>query len=148
MNKKQFIDYKEGVNNLDLNFIQPELLLLMGLINKWCADRDINFQITSIIRTKEQDQKLKAISKTHQQGRAFDFSLQEKHGWTFELIQELCNYLTELDRYQSEELTENPFYNIGAISIRTSQSTPIVVHKNSTGKGIHAHIQVRPRKRK
>lgn len=140
----QWLDYKEEVNNLDLNFIHPNLFLILGFISKYCHDNNINLVISSIIRTPEENKKLGAVSKTHIEGRAIDISLRKEHGWTYEKIQNLVNdlnYITDTECYMDGR--QNPFYQIGAISKSDKRQRVIVVHKNHTGLGDHAHIQVR-----
>lgn len=129
--KHQYVDFKDGVNNLDLLFIKPHLLEMLAYINVFCFSNGIKFQLTSIIRTKEQNDKVKAVSQTHVQGRAFDVSLRDSHGWTYEKIQKM---VTEVN---------SRFSKYGAISSRTGQTTPVYIHKNANGPGIHAHFQVR-----
>lgn len=131
--KKQYIDFKDGINNLDLLFIRPHLLEILAYVNTFCFEHGIKFQLTSIIRSKEENARLGAKSNTHVDCRAFDISLRKEHGWTYELIQKMVNEVNE--RYS----------DYGAISSSTGQARPVYVHKNSTGNGIHAHFQVRPK---
>lgn len=126
---KQWLGFKEKVNNLDLLYIHPHLMLILGFVNVFCYEQEIKFEITSIIRTVEEDKKLGATSSTHSTGRAFDFSIKESHGWTYEKIQLLIDEINKRFNY------------IGAISASNGLHNPIVIHDN--GNGRHAHIQVR-----
>lgn len=145
MHRNQFVNYSEGVNNLDLNYMHPNLLMLLSVINAFCLENEIRFELTSIYRTAEKDSQLKAVSKTHQQGRAFDFSVKNEHGWSYEKIQFLVDMLNELvETEHLENGAPNPFHEIGAISGSDLKQRVIVVHKNHDGGGIHAHVQVRP----
>ena len=143
--RHQFVNYGEGVNNLDLNYMHPNLLMLFAYINAFCLENGISFNVTSIYRSEEKDKQLKAVSKTHQQGRAFDFSIRSEHGWTYEKIQNLVDTLNEL--VNTEDLESgfaNPFYGIGALSARDLSQRVIVVHNNHDGPGSHAHVQCKP----
>ena len=138
----QFIDYKDGVNNLDMNFIHPNLFLLLGLVNQYCLENDIQLQLTSMYRSEEENRRIGAKSVTHTQGRAVDISIREELGWTYEKTQLLVDYLNQLvETEHLEEGTPNPFFEIGAISARDKVQRPIVVH--NVGHGAHIHLQVR-----
>lgn len=124
---KQNIDFKDGVNNLDLLFISPWLAIILMDISLFAYDRGLPFKLTSIIRTAEQDRILGASSKTHQQGRAFDFSIVE---WSVSEINDLISYLNK------------KYKGYGAISAKDGKERLIIVH--DIGNGEHAHVQVRP----
>jgi hypothetical protein len=141
MRRYQFINYSEGVNNLDLNYMHPSLLLLLAHINLFCLENDLEFKITSIFRSAERDKQLGAVSKTHQEGRAIDVSI---YGWDDEVVDFLeaqINDLVEIEHLENG--APNPFYQIGAISSKDFKQRAIVVHNNHDGPGGHAHIQVR-----
>ncbi len=130
-NLKKYIEVKDGVDVEDLLFIHPRLLLVLVHIVNFCHQHKINFQLTSIIRTIQENTILKAVSKTHVEGRAFDFSIRDEHGWTLDLLKKLCNELNLLfgDKY-------------GAVSKKNGQSRIIVIHDSGNGK--HGHVQIRP----
>ncbi len=131
--KVQYIDMKDGVNNLDMMFLNPNVLMILAYVNLFCFENNIDFQITSMIRTPEDDLRLGAKSTTHSTGRAFDFSIRKEHGWDDFKVQKLVGELETL------------YSHIGAISRVDGIAKPIVVHDSGTG--MHAHIQVRPSKR-
>lgn len=112
----------------DFAFMSPKLMLMWAFINNWCADRNLDFRVTSMIRSPEYDKQLGAASTTHQEGRAFDMSLR---GFSYQDVQDLIDVVAK------------NFSNIGAISRSSGTSRPIVVHKNHDGAGTHAHLQVR-----
>lgn len=112
----------------DFAYMSPKLLLIFAFISHWCDERNIDFVVTSMIRSPKYDAQLKAKSSTHSDGRAFDMSIRP---FTYEEIQQLV-----------EDVNKN-FDHIGAISARDGKSRPIVVHKNHDGFGSHAHVQVR-----
>ncbi|MCK4499727.1 hypothetical protein KAU11_04475 [Candidatus Babeliales bacterium] len=143
-NMEQRIKFDHEKNVVDLTYIKPELLMLLAFIEKWCQLNSIRFHITSVIRTKAQDKRLGARSSTHQEGRAFDFSIKKSHGWDEEKIERITR---DLNTLVSSKFIDgrhpNPFYNVGAISMATKSQRVIYVHSNHDGYGNHAHVQVR-----
>ena len=128
---KQHIDLKsDNLQVTDLLFIHPVLLVILAHISLFCHKHGINFQLTSIIRTLQENKDLKSKSTTHVDGRAFDFSVREEHGWTYELIQRLINELNLL------------YGKYGALSKRDKIGRVIIVHDGGHGK--HAHVQIKP----
>lgn len=121
------LTHKDGVNPLDWDRVDAHLLLLLDFAIDFATSKDLPITITSIIRPQ-----IKGISKskTHEQGRAFDFSV---HGWTQTLI-DLCVQQT------------NDTFSIGAISMSDSKEHEVVYEDGITaGTAPHLHFQVRPR---
>ncbi len=118
---------KHGVKLRDLQRMHPELLLMFAFVVNFCKIEKVPCTVTSIHRTAEQDRRLGAKSKTHQEYRAFDMSL---NGWAGDKIIKL------------RRAVENEFKHVGAISATSRSSRPIVIH--DIGHGMHAHFQIRP----
>lgn len=114
----------------DFAYMTPKLLIIYAFINNFCFERGIEFRVTSLVRSPEYDKVLGATSKTHQDGRALDFSIIP---FSYAQVQELIDEVN------------TRFKDIGAISASTGKSRPINVHKNHDSVfGSHAHVQVRP----
>lgn len=127
---KTFMTLDKCLDPRDFCKLSPPLVSILTFIYGFCAAKEITLHITSLIRSPEYDKKLGSKSKTHQDGRAFDFSIKSKHGWTYETIQHLINLVNE------------NFKDIGAINL-AGESRPIIIHKNLDGSGDHSHVQVR-----
>lgn len=126
MKHKQYLYLKKGVKVRDLLYMHPALLTILAFVNSFCNENKIHCEVTSIHRTAEEDARLGARTKTHQEFRAFDLSL--------------INFSNRRIRELKMEI-EREFEGVGAISSRTYSSRPIVVH--NVGHGYHAHFQVR-----
>lgn len=127
---KNYLTFAPEIDPSDLNKIHPALALMLSIISGHCSIRGINLHITSLIRSPKYDGILRSVSKTHQEGRALDFSISEKHGWTYKSIQDLITLVNE------------KCSSYGAVNT-SGDPRPIVIHKNANRSGNHAHIQVR-----
>lgn len=118
-----YMNIKDGVDINDLRGVKGTLLILLGEFITYAQTRNLPVTITSIIGDRAN---IKAISKTHEQGRAIDIS---SHGWELRDIDDVTQYLLE-------ECSD-----IAAISGRTYLPNPCVYH--DAGYGSHFHLQVR-----
>jgi len=148
---KQFLNFKERHEDVDLAYIHPHLLMVIGFVGKFCLERGIRPVLTSVVRTYAQNERYNSSSLTHVQGRAADLSLRSVHGWTYNDVQELIDQLNHLTHSKELNDAPNPFYQIGAISAKDHRQRVIVVHKNYNAPEsdnkfayTHAHLQVRP----
>lgn len=147
--RKKYIHLKSDLAIEDLQYMHPNLLLILAFINSFCHNNDIKFQLTSMYRTEEQNRKVGAKSKTHVEDRAFDFSIRKEHGWTYEKIQELVNSIHEYTERDPETgKYKRVFMDNGAKVWADKNKTilmsrPIVIHKVKGGV-THAHVQVKP----
>lgn len=123
---KQHIFIHDGIELKDLMYIHPQLFIILAAVNIFCYENNLRCEITSAVRTKELDAKLGAVSVTHQEGRAIDISIKD---FPKEKLSKL------------ESLINSRFAHIGALSGKTLESKPIVIHDN--GNGPHIHLQVR-----
>lgn len=114
----------------DFFLLRPKVAEIMFYIANYCRKKNIRFVVTSLVRTKEQDKALGAKSSTHQEGRAFDFSIRREHGWTDRKLKEM------------QSLVNGRYLNDGAISFGSQKHKVIVIHLNANGEGSHAHVQV------
>jgi len=148
---KQFLKFKNPHEDIDLAYLHPNLLMVVGYIGAFCLEHGIEPVFTSVVRSKVQNEKYNSRSMTHVQGRAVDMSLNISHGWNYELTQKLVDDLNTLVNLKPTDERPNPFYNVGAISSKDLVQRVIVIHKNwnapeSSDRNdfTHAHIQVRP----
>ena len=110
------IQFATGINPNDINKLDPRLLKVVNFIADYCEQNNITFVITSMIRSKERNQQVKSVSTTHVEGRAVDFSVKEKWGWT----------KLHTDVIFSE--VEMRYNSIGAISYMGQRRTIFLMH--------------------
>lgn len=122
------IQFATDINPNDINKLDPRLLKVVNFIADYCEQNNITFVITSMIRSKERNKAVGSVSDTHTTGRAVDFSVKEKWGWT----------QAHIDVIFSE--VEMRYNLMGAISYMGNRRTVFLMH--DAGNGIHAHIQV------
>lgn len=137
------VSFSKDVNPDDIKKLTPKMRLLLEFVIYWSQARNIELHITSLIRSTEQNNAVKSKSTTHMEGRAVDFSIKEKYGWTYDKLQKLVNELNNLVECRTLGIFRNVFYNIGAISAHDNQQRSIVIHKNYNNNLSHAHLQVR-----
>lgn len=117
--------HKEGVNHEDWHRVHPNLLVLADYVLAHCETHNLPLIITSIIRPKI---KGVSVSKTHQEGRAFDASVK---GWSDEDIRFLVDAVNEK-------------LSIGAISFSDGKEREVIYEDGITaGTAPHLHFQVR-----
>jgi hypothetical protein len=110
--------------------IEPVLRKLLIEMAQWVTTKGHKFVITDLLSEKLEDEKLKRVSKSHQEGRAADIRVRD---WPKDL------------RKLFEEYFEKRYSHIAAISKKSGTSNLIEIHDN--GNGIHCHIQVRKQKK-
>lgn len=121
---KKTFTYKNDVTLEDFVFLSPTLMLMFTTVLEFADVHNLPVHITSIISDRT---RTRAKTKTHQTGRAIDFSCKN---WSINDI----NRLKELLLYKHSE--------IAAISAKTLKPTPLVFH-NYLGQGSHCHLQSR-----
>lgn len=138
---KQRINFQNPDDIAELPFIHPDLLAVLAWVSCFCHEHNVKCVITSVVRTPNENARVKSTSTTHVDGRAFDVSLRLEHGWSFMLIKKFEEEVNEL------------FESVGALVDKGRRlglvSTPIVIHESKNDKGEpigidHAHLQVRP----
>jgi hypothetical protein len=110
--------------------IEPVLRKLLIEMAQWVTSKGYKFVITDLLSEKLEDEKLKRVSKSHQEGRAADIRVRD---WPKDL------------RKLFEEYFEKRYSHIAAISKKSGTPNLIEIHDN--GNGIHCHIQVRKQKK-
>ena len=113
---------KEDCDLRDCEKFDPATWLLFVNSILFCKRNNIEFRITSLIGDRAN---VKAVSSTHEDGRAFDISHRSEGAWTDVLRNK---FAFELNR---------DFVDIGAISYSDQRSRPCIL------KNDHFHIQVR-----
>ena len=125
--------FKENqAKELKVEFTQIEPVLRKLLIEMayWVTSKGNKFIITDLLSEKLEDEKLKRVSKSHQEGRAADIRVRD---WSKDF------------RKLFEEYFEKRYSHIAAISKKSGTPNLIEIHDN--GNGIHCHIQVRKQKK-
>jgi|OpeIllAssembly_1097287.scaffolds.fasta_scaffold137963_2 hypothetical protein len=111
--------------------IEPVLRKLLIEMAQWVTSKGHKFVITDLLSEKLEDEKLKRVSKSHQEGRAADIRVRD---WPKDF------------RKLFEEYFEKRYSHIAAISKKSGKPNLIEIHDNGIG-GIHCHIQVRKQKK-
>lgn len=123
-----YIRYSPDVNPQDLLKIEPRLMTVMATIAEFCKQNRITFVVTSIIRDEKRNRAVFSVSRTHIEGRAFDFSTKVKWGWNKNLLDKLV------------KLVENKHSEYGRYG-NNKQQKVILIHRVKNGY-THGHIQV------
>jgi hypothetical protein len=110
--------------------IEPVLRKLLIEMAQWVTSKGHKFVITDLLSEKLEDEKLKRVSKSHQEGRAADIRVRD---WPKDF------------RKLFEQYFEKRYSHIAAISKKSGIPNLIEIHDN--GNGIHCHIQVRKQKK-
>ncbi len=124
------INFAPGINPQDLVKIHPKLRQIVAFISAYCKENNIKFVITSAIRSPERNEEVHAVSMTHVEGRAVDFSIREEWGWTPDRIQDIIR-----------KVTRN-YGEYGAFSNVNGKQVVIIAHSVEAG-SYHMHIQTR-----
>lgn len=112
--------FKRGVNPKDLEKLQPAAWILLLRTILYCEEHGLQCRITSLISDRG---KVKAKSRSHEEGRAFDIGIR---GWSEFHINRFA-YIMNRD-----------YEKIAAISFSDLKPRAVVPKKD------HLHIQVRP----
>lgn len=123
------INFAPGINPKDLQKIHPKLLQIVNYVSVFCKENGIKFVITSAIRSKERNKAIGSVSDTHVSGRAVDFSIKERWGWTDERVWEI-NRRVNLMYKQFGAFTNRP------------EDKQVVIFTHDAGTGTHIHLQV------
>jgi len=110
--------------------IEPVLRKLLIEMAQWVTSKGHKFVITDLLSEKLEDEKLKRVSKSHQEARAADIRVRD---WPKEF------------RKLFEEYFEKRYSHIAAISKKSGTPNLIEIHDN--GNGTHCHIQIRKQKK-
>lgn len=114
---------REDVVVTDLLLIKPTLYIVIGHFLSFAEGRGLPAEPTSIISDRENVQ---AVSTTHEDGRAIDFSAT---GWDKKDIEDCISHMNNIAGHY------------GAISYSDNERRVIVYH-NYKNQGDHFHLQV------
>ena len=117
-------EIKNGVSIEDLREMQPALLILFSATVLYCKEYSLPCKITSIKGDREN---VRAKSRTHEDGRAFDLSTK---GWT------------DMHIHRFLFLINSDYREIGAISASDHNPRAAIYH-DYDGQGDHIHLQVK-----
>lgn len=107
-------------------YLCNEAWSLMSTMVAFLLKNNVAPLITETVTTLEEDQKLKRVSSTHREGRAFDLRCKD---WTPELKEKFIGFF------------EIHFGHLGAV--REDGDVVLVVH-HGVGENEHMHCQLRP----
>lgn len=115
---------KHDVSWSDLAFLDPNLFQVIGWIGSYCLKYKLPFVITSLVHDR---MSVKSKSRTHDSGRAFDFSTNGINKYHCRVITDLLN---------------KKFSSIAAIS--PTSGDPVMAVYGDENHINHIHVQVRP----
>lgn len=122
--KKEY--FKTEVSRLRAIFCSETLIMVMKELIKFCEKTSIPICFTETATLFSEDQKLKRVSSSHRDGRAFDFSVRG---------------LSEKNINDVKEFLINNFGQLGAISEKTNSPTIVVDHDSGFGRHLHAQLR-------
>jgi hypothetical protein len=117
-------EIKDDINLNDLQEMQPALLILWTATVLYCKEHRLPCKITSISSDRKN---VRAVSKTHEEGRALDISTR---GWR------------EQDVLRFVYLMNQDYREIAAVSASDGEPRAAVWH-NYNEQGEHIHLQVK-----
>ena len=123
MNANPRITFKRGVDPKDFKWFTKNCELLFVAVMRYCDDHKLPLRITSLINDRKD---VMAKSSTHEEGRAFDISID---GWDKGNIIDFVEYMNK------------NYKNIAAISAQDLVPRAAIYH--NTGSGYHIHLQTR-----
>jgi hypothetical protein len=118
------ITCQDDIDLRDLLDMQPALMILFSRAFLYANEHQLPFRITSLISDRAN---VKSVSKTHEDGRAFDISVR---GWSAVHIEKFV-FMMNRD-----------YADIAAISY-TDHKPRAVVYHDYKNQGSHLHFQVR-----
>lgn len=125
------INFAPGINPQDLSKIHPKLLQIVAYVAVFCKENRIKFVITSAIRTPERNKAVKSLSNTHIEGRAVDFSIKERWGWSPDLVWSMTIKVNKM------------YKQFGAFTNRPEDKQVVLFnHSVNPSEGTHIHLQV------
>lgn len=123
MKNKFSLGFKYDVKPGDLMFLTHNCNLLFVETLNYCQKNSLPVVVTSLISDRVN---VEAVSRTHEEGRAFDLSTQD---WSKNQIIDFCDYLNK------------NYKNVAAISASDLKPRAAIYH--DSGYGHHIHVQVR-----
>lgn len=128
LNLKRWINFKNPLDECHLLYCHPSLIVVLASMSMWAKSNHVPFIVTSVIRSKAENDALGSKSLTHVEGRAADISVK---GWS----------ATDVDLFERDWNANklNTYY--GAISSTDYTRKLVVVH--GKGDNLHIHVQVK-----
>lgn len=123
------IQFKSKTEENEFPNLRKRAQIIALEMAEYCHERGVPFIITDILSEASEDAKLKRISTSHQEGRAFDV---RTYLWTKEFREKMTTYF------------EEKFKSWAAKS--KSTLLPNLIEYHSNGNGYHFHVQIRPYK--
>ena len=121
---KRLLEYcKPGIAERVL-FLSPVALMILCDVIQWCDAYGLPCVVSDAVSTEEEDERLKRVSTTHREGRAFDISTR---GWG------------ELQIKAIQQEFAHKYAGYAAIG---KSGNPVLVYFHDAGTGPHLHFQV------
>jgi len=123
------IEFKTPIEQEEFPRLRRRAQLIAFEMAEYCAKRNKKFIITDILSEASEDKKLKRVSTSHKEGRAFDIRTTV---WSKDFREEFISHF------------EDRFSKWAALSKETLKPNLIEYHDNDNG--IHCHVQIKPYK--
>jgi hypothetical protein len=105
-------------------FLHPLTMMIMADMIHWAHIRGIPVSVTETLTLQEEDDKLKRVSPSHREGRAFDISTRN---WTEDQIKLFIEDFSK--KYAS-------------LAATGASGNPALIVRHDTGRGDHFHVQI------
>lgn len=124
---KPVLEYcKEGIAERVL-FLSPVALMILCDVIQWCETYKMPCVISDAVSTLDEDERLKRVSSTHREGRAFDVSTR---GW---------------GELQIKAIQQEFMHKYAGYAAIGKSGQPTLVYHHDAGTGPHLHFQVAKR---
>lgn len=110
-----------------LDWLCVEAVMVLCDVVLWARNKQLSCVISDAVSSREEDERLKRVSSTHREGRAFDVSTR---GWTKESIDECVRIFGFKYRH---------------LAALGQDGNPRLVYFHNAGTGDHLHFQVAKR---
>lgn len=124
-----YIKFKSKQEESEFHLLKKRAQIIAQDMAQYCHINGFEFIVTDIMSDGSEDKKLKRVSKSHTENRAFDV---RSRVWTEEFRKKL------------EKHFEEKYKDWAALSEKTLKPNLIEYHDN--GNGPHFHVQIKPYK--
>lgn len=124
-----YIKFKSKKEESEYPLLKKRLKIIAQDMAQYCQIHGFEFIITDVLSDGSEDKKLKRVSKSHTDGRAFDV---RSRVWTEDFRKKL------------EKHFEEKYKEWAALSGKTLK--PNLIEYHNSGTGFHFHVQIKPYK--
>lgn len=121
------IKFKSKQEESEFPLLKKRAQIIAQDMAQYCHIHGFEFVITDVMSDGSEDKKLKRVSKSHTEGRAFDV---RSRIWTEDFRKKL------------EKHFEEKYKDWAALSGKTLK--PNLIEYHNSGTGFHFHVQIKP----